>query len=84
MPHAFPKWVEAALSLSHHFKVNEQPRPGVNCGYVLPEPAVFANHQNEVSHAQYFLTYLKVRRVFIAAINLLGPIVCQRLAWKAR
>ncbi|KAF9038395.1 hypothetical protein BDP27DRAFT_1435480 [Rhodocollybia butyracea] len=80
MPHAFPKWVEAALSLLHHFKVDEQPQPGVNCGYVLPEPAVFANHQNEVSRAQYFLTYLKVHRVFIAAINLLGPIVCQRSA----
>ncbi|KAF9067760.1 hypothetical protein BDP27DRAFT_1422617 [Rhodocollybia butyracea] len=51
-----------------------------NRGYVLPEPAVFVNHQNEVSRAQYFLTYLKVRRAFIAAINLLGPIVCQRLA----
>jgi hypothetical protein len=80
MPHAFPKWVEAALSLSHHFKVNEQPWAGVNCRYMLPEPAVFANHQNEVSCVQYFLTYLKVRWVFIAPIDLLGPIVCQRSA----
>ncbi|KAF9063678.1 hypothetical protein BDP27DRAFT_1426692 [Rhodocollybia butyracea] len=59
MPHAFPKWVEAALSLSHHFKVDEQPRPG--------ETWIRA-------------TGTCVRRVFIAAINLLGPIVCQRLA----
>lgn len=36
------------------------------------------NHQNEVSRQQYFLTYLKVREVFIAAIDLLGPVVCQR------
>jgi hypothetical protein len=77
MPHAFPRWVEAAMSVSHKFKPDEQPRSGVNRGYVLPEPAVFANHQNEVSRQQYFLTYLKVREVFIAAIDLLGPVVCQ-------
>ncbi|KAF9069384.1 hypothetical protein BDP27DRAFT_1520119 [Rhodocollybia butyracea] len=72
------KWVEAAVAVSHKFTLEEQPRRGVNRGYVLPEPAVFANHKSEVSRQRYFLTYLKVCEVFIAAIDLLGPIVCQR------
>lgn len=78
MPHAFPQWIKAAESASAKFKLSEYPRTGVNRGYVLPEPAVFANHKNETSRQQYFLTYLKVREVFIAAISLLGPVVCQR------
>ncbi|KAF9059643.1 hypothetical protein BDP27DRAFT_1371270 [Rhodocollybia butyracea] len=78
MPHAFPQWIKAAESASAKFKLSEYPCTGVNRGYVLPEPAVFANHENETSCQQYFLTYLKVREVFIAAISLLGPVVCQR------
>ncbi|KAF9023048.1 hypothetical protein BDP27DRAFT_1438654 [Rhodocollybia butyracea] len=80
MPHAFPRWLKAAETVSHEFKQDELPRCGVNRGYVLPEAAVFANHENEVSWQKYFLTYLKIRRVFIAAIDLLGPIACQRSA----
>ncbi|KAF9069383.1 hypothetical protein BDP27DRAFT_1421018 [Rhodocollybia butyracea] len=80
MPHAFLRWLKAAETVSHEFKQDELPRRGVNRGYVLPEAAVFANHENEVSQQKYFLTYLKIRRVFIAAIDLLGPIACQRSA----
>lgn len=80
MPHAFPRWLKAAETVSHEFKQDELPRRGVNRGYVLPEAAVFANHENEVSRQKYFLTYLKIHRVFIAAIDLLGPIACQRSA----
>lgn len=78
MPYLSSNWKDASKNVSKKFDLDMQPRKGVNRGYILPEPALFASHESEVSRRFYFRTYLKLRPILLYAIKILGPLICQK------
>lgn len=51
------------LRVSQSFDHQRHPDKDIPSGYALPEPAVFANHEDEEARQMYMKTYLKLREV---------------------
>ncbi|KAF9065616.1 hypothetical protein BDP27DRAFT_1424702 [Rhodocollybia butyracea] len=71
---------DASKNVSKKFSLDMLPCPGVNRGYILPEPAVLAGHENEFSRTQYFRTYVKLRPLLLYSLRMVGPLLCQKKA----
>lgn len=78
MPDSLGPWVLASKSVGQQFDMNQRARPGVPRGYVLPEPALFANHKHESSRQSYLKTYLKLRDVLMYSITSLGALASMK------
>lgn len=51
------------VRVARDFDHQRHPAKDIPSGYVLPEPAVFANHQDDEARQMYMKTYLKLREV---------------------
>ncbi|KAE9403718.1 hypothetical protein BT96DRAFT_936159 [Gymnopus androsaceus JB14] len=80
MPMSIEAWSDACYTFSHDFDQQQGPRPNVSCNYVLPEPALFANHSQDDSRQAYFAMYLKLRLVIMYRIRSKGMLECLRSA----
>lgn len=78
MPYISSQWKDASKNVSKKFDLDMLPRPGVNRGYVLPEPAVLAGHESEFSRTKYFRTYVKLRPLLMYSLRMVGPLLCQK------
>lgn len=65
MPKSIRAWVQASNFVGEDFDQDQPAREGVNRGYVLPEPALFANHKDEKARQTYFGTFLKLRDILL-------------------
>lgn len=78
MPTSTESWVSASRTISGFFNNSQPQRRGISRDYILPEPALFANHQSESSRQAFFKLYLKVREVLLYNIATRGPLACLR------
>lgn len=78
MPTSIYSWVSASRTVSGFFTKPYPQRRGVSRDYVLPEPALFANHSSESTRQAFFKMYLKVREVLLYNIVTRGPLACLR------
>lgn len=78
MPQSFFSWVEASKRVGKCFDKNQKSRPGVSRDYILPDPALFLNHQNKYSRQSFFKTYLKRCDMLLYIIDSLDPLLCLR------
>lgn len=78
MPRSIRAWVQASRLVGGDFNQDQPAREGVNRGYVLPEPALFANHKDEKARYCYLGTYLKLRDVLLYHIKKHGALTVLR------
>lgn len=76
MPTSTYSWLSASQTIGRTFNNLQPQRRGVSRDYVLPEPALFANHSSESSCQAFFKLYLKVREVLLYNIATRGPLAC--------
>ncbi|KAE9389076.1 hypothetical protein BT96DRAFT_1003610 [Gymnopus androsaceus JB14] len=78
MPTSIHSWVSASKMIGQFFNNSQPQHQGVPHDYILPEPALFANHKVESSHQAFFKMYLKVHEVLLYDIATCGVIACLR------
>lgn len=78
MPKSIRAWVQASRAVGEDFDQDQSAREGVNRGYVLPEPALFANHQDEKARQSYLRTFLKLRDILLYQIQKHGAFAVLR------
>lgn len=78
MPTSIHSWVTASCTIGKFFNNSQPQHRGVSRDYVLPEPALFANHMVESSHQAFLKMYLKVHEVLLYNIAACGPLACLR------
>lgn len=76
MPQSLCPWTTASEDVGRTFNGSQKSRPGAPRGYVLPEPALIANHKDESSRQSYLKTYLKLRDILVYCLMTFGPIPC--------
>lgn len=78
MPQSIRAWAQAARAVGEDFNQDQPAREGVNRGYVLPEPALFANHQDDKACQCYLGTYLKLRDILLYQLKKHGSLAVLR------
>lgn len=63
---------EVGASFDH----NRHPTTGIPSGYVLPDPALFANNNDDGARQAYLKTYLKLRESLLYRIENMGTLRC--------
>lgn len=76
MPRAIPCWQDAMFEVGRTFDHDRHPLPGIPAGYVLPDPALFANNEDDGARQAYLKTYLKLREALLYCIANMGTLQC--------
>lgn len=72
MPHSLPVWSDASSRVGLTFDHSQKSRHGVPRGYFLPDPALFAHHQDPNSCQSYLHTYLKLHDILFYQLTTCG------------
>lgn len=75
MPWPIPCWQDAMAEVSIKFDHNRHPSSGLS-GYLLPDPALFANNKDDGARQAYLKTYLKLREGLLYRIANMGTVQC--------
>ncbi|KAF9065956.1 hypothetical protein BDP27DRAFT_1228333 [Rhodocollybia butyracea] len=80
MPPYIKEWTDASSVIGEKFIPNESARPGVSCGYFLPEPAMIANLSNDKTRQVFLHTFLKLKVLLYYCVQVLGVDTSHMLA----